>query len=124
MQHALAQRIFTLVDALTIVPKGVSRTNIVFDAYGTLWNVTSIRSACEAVVGSEHAAPFLDLWRQKQLEYAFLRTVMDRYKPFSRVTADALAFATATFGLSLDQQTQRITWFTPGFALSPIQMRR
>ena len=70
---------------------------IVFDAYETLWNVLRIEQACLEEVGVETAAPFWDLWRRKQLEYAFLRTVMGRYAPFERFTADALAICAGIF---------------------------
>jgi 2-haloacid dehalogenase len=64
----------------------------VFDAYGTLWDITQIRTAVASVIGSAASSGFLSLWRQKQLEYAFLRTMMNGYEPFSRVTSDALDY--------------------------------
>lgn len=74
---------------------------VVFDAYGTLWDVGAIETACIQVVGSEYAKRLLDLWRQKQLEYAFLRTVMDRYTAFEEITADALVYSLATLALEI-----------------------
>lgn len=89
---------------------------IVFDAYGTLWNVSQIEHACGMVVGEKDARPLLDLWRRKQLEYAFLRTVMDRYAPFEQITADALHFALESLRLevSADSAQDLIqAWYQP-----------
>lgn len=68
---------------------------VVFDAYGTLWDVGAIENACAQVVGPDYARGLLNLWRQKQLEYAFLRTVMDRYTAFEALTASALKYSLA-----------------------------
>ncbi|MDA8193232.1 MAG: haloacid dehalogenase type II [Thermaerobacter sp.] len=79
---------------------------IVFDAYGTLLNLSSLLPQCRAVIGDD-AVRFLDLWRRKQLEYAFLRTLMDRYQPFSAVTEDALDYTLAAFGRTLAADQRR-----------------
>ncbi len=89
---------------------------IVFDAYGTLWDIGRIETTCQEIVGPSFSRPLLDLWRQKQLEYAFLRTVMGRYQSFSSITEDALAFALAKLQLStgLSGRTRlRNAWFQP-----------
>jgi 2-haloacid dehalogenase len=89
---------------------------IVFDAYGTLWDVTAIEAQCEALVGAQNASALLTLWRQKQLEYAFLRTIMNRYQPFWVVTQEALAYALDALGLSLaahDRHTLLSAWLAP-----------
>jgi 2-haloacid dehalogenase len=75
-------------------------TALVFDAYGTLFDVASVERAAAKVV--DDAPGFTALWRAKQLEYTFLRTLMDRYAPFDHVTADALDYALARFGVDLD----------------------
>lgn len=89
---------------------------IVFDAYGTLWDVTKIAHACEEVAGPDLAGPLLDLWRRKQLEYAWLRTVMQRYASFEKVTTDALQFSLAAWQLHpgpAGVQTLVDAWFHP-----------
>jgi len=89
---------------------------IVFDAYGTLWDVTALEARCREVVGSAQAGAFLTLWRQKQLEYAFLRTVMDRYQPFWIVTEHALDFTAQALDVSLtpDHRQQLLeAWLHP-----------
>ncbi len=69
-----------------------------FDAYGTLFDLESVVAGVVHRVGD--AAPSLSrLWRQKQLEYTWLRTLMDRYAPFDEVTADALRYALAILGI-------------------------
>jgi len=73
---------------------------IVFDAYGTLFNVSGIRQRLETHFGAQ--ASVLDsLWRRKQLEYTWLRGMMGAYLPFSRISRDALAFACQQEGLRL-----------------------
>ena len=73
---------------------------IVFDAYGTLFNVSGIRQRLETHFGAK-AAVLDPLWRRKQLEYTWLRGMMGAYLPFSRISRDALAFACRQEGLEL-----------------------
>ena len=74
---------------------------VVFDAYGTLFDVQSVLAECERLFPSR-GAEVSRLWRQKQLEYSWLRSLMDRYEAFDRVTEDALQHACAALGLALD----------------------
>jgi 2-haloacid dehalogenase len=70
----------------------------VFDAYGTLFDVNSAaQSAAESLAGTWQ--PLAELWRQKQLQYTWLRGLAGRHADFWQVTADALDFALATLGL-------------------------
>jgi len=64
----------------------------VFDAYGTLFDVDSAVDACRGRLG-DAADTIAALWRQKQLEYTWLRTLMGRYADFRTVTGEALAYA-------------------------------
>lgn len=70
----------------------------VFDAYGTLFDVHSAVDRHAGRLGSD-AAAISRTWRAKQLEYTWLRTLMQRYAPFSEVTADALDFALEAYGV-------------------------
>lgn len=79
---------------------------IVFDLYGTLYDVHSVASACEDAFPGRGTV-ISQLWRQKQLEYTWLRTLMDRYVNFETATEDALLFACAAFGLTLTEDTAR-----------------
>ncbi|HET8625283.1 MAG TPA: haloacid dehalogenase type II [Gemmatimonadales bacterium] len=73
-------------------------TACVFDAYGTLLDLESAVEPHRAALGGS-AAGFLKLWRGKQLEYTWLRTLMGRYADFAQVTADALDYACDSFGV-------------------------
>ncbi len=64
----------------------------VFDAYGTLFDVHSAVARGGGALG-EKAQAVSDLWRQKQLEYTWLRSLMGAHADFWQVTEDALAFA-------------------------------
>ncbi len=72
---------------------------LVFDAYGTLFDVHSVISACDQSFPG-HGAALSQAWRAKQLEYTWLRSLMGRYKDFWQVTESALAFACMSLGLS------------------------
>ena len=74
---------------------------VVFDAYGTLYDVQSVRNAAdEAFPG--YGEIITEVWRQKQLEYTWLRTLMERYQDFSVVTRDALAFTLRCLALKYE----------------------
>jgi 2-haloacid dehalogenase len=74
---------------------------LVFDAYGTLFDVHSVIARCEQYWPGK-GSTLSQTWRTKQLEYTWLRTLMGRYLPFSTVTRDALAYACEALGLALD----------------------
>jgi 2-haloacid dehalogenase len=79
---------------------------LVFDAYGTLFDVHSVASRCDHHFpgrGRELSA----LWRQKQLEYTWLRSLMGRYRDFWAVTGDALAHACRALGLACPEAVRR-----------------
>ncbi len=71
----------------------------VFDAYGTLFDVSSAITKYRDRLGP-HADRINDLWRGKQLEYTWLRSLMGKHADFWQVTLDALSFAFDTFMLS------------------------
>jgi 2-haloacid dehalogenase len=64
----------------------------VFDAYGTLFDVSSASRAAEDALGSRWQ-PLADLWRTKQLQYTWLRGLGGHHADFWQVTSDALSFA-------------------------------
>ena len=77
---------------------------LVFDAYGTLFDPFSVRALAEELFPGQ-GVPLSQLWRAKQLEYSWLRTLMGRYDNFWKITEDALAFSCRSLGLScLEQQ--------------------
>ena len=74
-------------------------TACVFDAYGTLFDVHSAVGRHRARLGDKADAVSL-AWRTKQLEYTWLRSIMDRYVDFWQVTGDGLDYALDAHGVS------------------------
>jgi len=70
----------------------------VFDAYGTLFDYSSAAARCGEILGAKGAS-LNRLWRDKQLQYTWLRTLQDKHTDFWQVTADALDFALEALGL-------------------------
>jgi 2-haloacid dehalogenase len=70
----------------------------VFDAYGTLFDFASAASRCSDVPADKMGA-LTALWRDKQLQYTWLRTLQNRHADFWQVTGDALDFALETLKL-------------------------
>ena len=62
---------------------------IIFDAYGTLFDVNSAAEKCKDKIGSKWES-FSNYWRTTQLEYTWLRSLMKRHKDFWQVTEDSL----------------------------------
>ena len=77
----------------------------VFDAYGTLFDVHSVIEAGRAVTGDPQALS--TLWRQKQLEYTWLRSLMGRYEDFWAVTEAALRFSLERLGIAAEEEAIR-----------------
>jgi 2-haloacid dehalogenase len=75
---------------------------IVFDAYGTLYDVQSVASITDAAFPG-HGDYITQVWRLKQLEYTWLRSLMGRYQDFRTVTEESLAYTLGTLGLTADQ---------------------
>lgn len=71
---------------------------VVFDAYGTLFDVASAAAAAQDVL-QDRWQPLSDLWRQKQLQYSWLRALMGKHQDFWAVTGDALDFALEATGI-------------------------
>jgi 2-haloacid dehalogenase len=79
----------------------------VFDAYGTLFDVGSAAAACKDLLGDQTAA-ISAAWRERQLDYSWLRAVQGRHADFEQVTADALAVTLEQFGLVESGLKQRL----------------
>ena len=71
----------------------------VFDAYGTLFDFASAAARCADVLGDK-AQALTPLWRDKQLQYTWLRAAQNRHADFWQVTGDALDFALETLGIA------------------------
>ena len=72
---------------------------VVFDAYGTLFDVGSASARCRDALG-DRVDSLSALWRTKQLEYTWLRSLRGDFVDFWHVTGEALDYAMAAFGLS------------------------
>ena len=79
----------------------------VFDAYGTLFDVHSAAEKCRADIG-EKADEMSNIWRAKQVQYTWLRSLMNEYVPFWQVTGEALDFALAQTGLADPELRQKL----------------
>ena len=79
--------------------KWADKKACVFDAYGTLFDVHSAAAKLSERIGPNSEA-LSNLWRQKQLEYTWLRALMPAHVDFWKVTGDALDFAMEAYGLT------------------------
>ena len=71
----------------------------IFDAYGTLFDVASAAAHAREKLGDKWQ-PLAELWRMKQLQYTWLRSLMKKHADFWQVTADALDYAMASMQLA------------------------
>jgi 2-haloacid dehalogenase len=74
---------------------------VVFDAYGTLYDIQSVADVTEQAFPG-YGDIITQIWRIKQLEYSWLRSLMQRYQDFSVVTRDSLAYTLRVLGLQYD----------------------
>ena len=79
----------------------------VFDAYGTLFDFASAARSCQDVLGDRIAA-VTSLWRDKQLQYTWLRAVQGRHADFWQVTGDALDFTLETMAIDVPGLRDRL----------------
>lgn len=87
---------------------------IAFDMYGTVVDVGAVAEACKEVAPDPVA--FNAQWRAKQLEYTFLRSLMEKYHDFWRVSEQALEFTFQRFGLEASPDQRRrlmAAWLRP-----------
>lgn len=81
---------------------------LVFDLYGTLLDVRSLADAVAAgIAGTDDPEAVVAAWRQKQLEYTWLRAAMGRYEDFWAVTDSALDYTLERLGLSVAPEARR-----------------
>jgi 2-haloacid dehalogenase len=88
------------MDKSSLAPRAV-----VFDAYGTLFDVYSVGLLAEQLFPGHGAALGL-LWRDKQIEYTRLTSMSGRYRPFWDLTRAGLRYAALRLGLRLDEATE------------------
>jgi len=80
---------------------------VVFDAYGTLFDVHSVIGCCEQLFPGQGES-LSRVWRSKQLEYTWLRSLMGRYQDFESVTRAALTYSCKTLGLALSDRAGQL----------------
>ena len=89
--------------------------SVVFDAYGTLFDVNSAAEKCKDKIGSKWER-FANFWRTTQLEYTWLRSLMKRHKDFWSVTEDSLDKSMKVFNIDITMKNELLNLYK---ALSP-----
>jgi 2-haloacid dehalogenase len=84
-----------MTESAATLPRSLA--GVVFDAYGTLFDLSAIAGGVRDALGDDTEA-FALLWRRKQLEYTWLRALMGDYADFWQVTGEALDYALAAMG--------------------------
>ena len=90
---------------------------IIFDAYGTLFDVNSAAEKCKDKIGDKWE-PFANFWRTTQLEYTWLRSLMKRHKDFWQITEDSLDKSIMTFNIDPKMKSELLNLYK---VLSPFQ---
>lgn len=80
---------------------------LVFDVYGTLFDVFSVKELCEELF-PEKGEAISQSWRKKQLEYSFLRQLMGNYIPFIDITKDSLRYAVKEQGETITYKEEQM----------------
>ena len=78
---------------------------IIFDAYGTLFDVNSAAEKCKDKIGDKWEG-FANYWRTTQLEYTWLRSLMNRHKDFWQVTEDSLDKSMKAYNIDLSMREE------------------
>ena len=78
---------------------------IIFDAYGTLFDVNSAAEKCKDKIGSKWEN-FSNYWRTTQLEYTWLRSLMKRHKDFWKITEDSLDKSMKVFNINPNMKSE------------------
>ena len=90
---------------------------IIFDAYGTLFDVNSAAEKCKDKIGDKWES-FANYWRTTQLEYTWLRSLMKRHKDFWQVTEDSLDKSMKTFEIDSSMRNELLDLYK---ILSPFE---
>ena len=90
---------------------------IIFDAYGTLFDVNSAAEKCKDKIGDKWEA-FANYWRTTQLEYTWLRSLMKRHKDFWQITEDSLDKSMSVFKIDNSMRDELLNLYK---ILSPFE---
>ena len=83
---------------------------IIFDAYGTLFDVNSAAEKCKDKIGDKWE-PFANFWRTAQLEYTWLRSLMGRHKDFWQITEDSLDKSMKAFNIDSSMKNELLNLY-------------
>ena len=83
---------------------------IIFDAYGTLFDVNSAAEKCKDKIGDKWE-PFANFWRTTQLEYTWLRSLMRRHKDFWQITEDSLNKSMKAFNIDSSMKNELLNLY-------------
>ena len=83
---------------------------VVFDAYGTLYDVNSAAERCKNKIGNNWEA-FANFWRTTQLEYTWLRSLMERHKDFWKITEDSLDKSMKVFKIKSEMRNELLNLY-------------
>jgi len=83
---------------------------VVFDAYGTLFDVNSAAEKCKNKIGTKWEE-FANFWRTTQLEYTWLRSLMERHKNFWEVTEDSLDKSMRVFNIKKNMKNELLNLY-------------
>ena len=83
---------------------------VVFDAYGTLFDVNSAAEKCKDKIGAKWET-FANFWRTTQLEYTWLRSLMKRHKNFWDVTEDSLDKSMRVFNINKNMKNELLNLY-------------
>jgi len=90
---------------------------IIFDAYGTLFDVNSAAEKCKGKIGDKWES-FANYWRTTQLEYTWLRSLMKRHKDFWQITEDSLDKSMKAFNINSSMRDELLNLYK---VLSPFK---
>ena len=83
---------------------------VIFDAYGTLFDVNSAAEKCKNQIGDKWEG-FANYWRMTQLEYTWLRSLMKRHKDFWKVTEDSLDKSMKVFNINPNMKEELLSLY-------------
>ena len=84
--------------------------SVVFDAYGTLFDVNSAAEKCKDKIGDKWEG-FANFWRTTQLEYTWLRSLMKRHKDFWSITEDSLDKSMKVFNIDISMKNELLNLY-------------
>ena len=83
---------------------------VIFDAYGTLFDVNSAAEKCKNQIGDKWEG-FANYWRTTQLEYTWLRSLMKRHKDFWKITEDSLDKSMKAFNINQNMKEELLSLY-------------